>query len=98
MVEVEEDCKEGGERYCQEDVANSEVPEGDEPASICGGEKCLTRGKSFDGHSLHMSNVNKACEEGDGKRSTIVFDKLPNWSLKKIALSNDAAAVPKDED
>jgi hypothetical protein len=45
-----------------------------------------------------MSNVNKAREEGDGKRSTIVFDKLPNWSLKKIALANDAAAVPKDED
>jgi hypothetical protein len=45
-----------------------------------------------------MTSVDKAREEGDCKRSTIVFDKLPNLSLKKIALANDAAAVPKDED
>jgi hypothetical protein len=98
MVEVEEDGKEDGERYCKEDVANREVPEVDEPAPICGGEKCFARWKSFDGHGLHMSDVNKAREEDDRKRSTIVFDELPNISLKKIALANDATAIPKAED
>lgn len=97
MVEVEEDSKEDGERDGKEDVANREVPEVDEPASIRGWEKCFARRKRFDRHGLHMSDVNKAREEDDGKRDTIVFDELPNMPLKEIAFANDATAITKAE-
>jgi hypothetical protein len=69
----------------------------DEPASIRCGEEGLARRKGLDRHSLHMSDVNKASEEDDCEWGTVVFNKLSNISLEKIAFANNATAIPKAE-
>ena len=97
VVEVEEDCEQDGEGDRDEDIAQADVPEVDEPPSVCGWEEGFAGGQCGERDGGHLADVHEACEEDYGEGGAVVFDENSNVVLEERAGANEAAEVTHGE-
>lgn len=97
MVEPKEDGQQHGERDGEEDIADANVPEMDEPATVSRREECLAGRKSCDMDIFHVAEMHKPGEEDDRQWSAIVLDEFPHVSLEKIAFAENATTISKPQ-
>lgn len=98
MIKVEEDRQENGERDREEDVADIDIPEMDEPASVGCREEGLAGGKGLNVDLSHMADVDEAREKHDRQRRAVILDELTDVSLEQAAVSENTAEIAAHED
>lgn len=98
MVEPEQNGEQDGEGQRGEDVADAEVPEADEPRPAARGLERDARGKHFQLHVAHASNVHEAREEDERQGRAVVLEEHTDGLSKQAACAELAANICDGED
>lgn len=98
MIKVEQDRQENGERDREEDVADIDIPEMDQPASVGCRAEGFARRKGLDVNLSHMADVDESREEHDRQRCAVILDELADVSLEQVAVSEHTADITAHED
>ena len=97
VIEPKQYSQQDRERDGEKNIADTNLPETNEPASILGWEEGCTGRKRLDWHARHAPDVDEPGKEDNGQGRAIVFDELSHLPLEQIAIANRTANISSHE-
>ncbi len=99
MIKPEENGQKHGKWKCSKDLADAQIPEVDEPASVgVSGHECLASGQHLEVNLIHAAKVDEAGEEDEGQGRAVVLEEDTDPVAEEGALSEGGAEVGENED
>lgn len=98
MVEIEKNRQQNGKRDRKKHLANTDIPQVHEPASISRWKERFRGRKRLDMDVLHVAVMDEASEEDDRQRRAVVLHELAHVSLEQRAFADHATDITAHQD